>query len=226
MRSFQEIFDIASERKGGVQALEDLLEPATSAAKLADIPNDRWLAMMAKCIFNAGFNWKVVDAKWPGFEEAFEGFDPARVAMFHDDDFARLVSDTRIVRHGGKIRAVHENAIFCNALARESGKGPKGVGTVLGGWANEDFVGLLDMLKKRGSRLGGNTGQYFLRFMDRDGFILSADVVARLIAEGVVDKAPTSKKAMGQVQQAFNTWHDQSGRGLKEISRVLAMSVG
>ena len=94
MRSFQEIFDIAAERKGGAQALEDLLEPATSAAKLADIPNDRWLAMMAKCIFNAGFNWKVVDAKWPGFEEAFEGFDPARVAMFHDDDFARLVSDT------------------------------------------------------------------------------------------------------------------------------------
>lgn len=219
MRSFDEIFEITSARKGGDDALERMLEPAAPARQLAQVPDDRWLAMMAKCIFNAGFNWKVVDAKWPGFEEAFV---PNRVAMFHDDDFARLVSDTRIVRHGGKIRAVHENAIFCRELAAEGGS----VGAVLGGWPDDDYVGLLAMLKKRGSRLGGNTGQYFLRFMNRDGFILSSDVVGRLIAEGVIDKAPTSKKALAEVQGAFDTWRDQSGRGLKEISRVLAMSIG
>ena len=93
------------------------------------------------------------------------------------------------------------------------------------GWPRDDYAGLLRMLKKRGSRLGGNTGQYFLRFMGVDGFILSRDVTARLIAEGLIDKAPTSQKAMAIVQDAFNTWQQQSGRSLTEISRVLAMSV-
>ena len=222
MRSFAEIYEIASERKGGAKELEALLEPASSAQQLAKIPDDRWLAKMAQCIFNAGFNWKVVEAKWPGFEEAFEGFNPARVAMFNDDDLARLVSDERIVRHGGKIRSVQDNAIFVRQLAEEAGS----VGKFIGEWPTQDYIGLLDVLKKRGSRLGGNTGQYFLRFMGKDSFILSADVTARLMAESVIDKPATSKKALQQVQDAFNTWHDESGRGLKEISRVLAMSVG
>ena len=78
MRSFAEIYEIASERKGGEEALEALLGPASSAQELAKIPDDRWLAKMAQCIFNAGFNWKVVEAKWPGFEEAFEGFNRVR----------------------------------------------------------------------------------------------------------------------------------------------------
>ena len=222
MRTFAEIFDIAAERKGGADALEQLLEPASSASELAKIPNDRWLAKMAQCIFNAGFNWKVVEAKWPGFEAAFDGFDPGRVAMYHDDDFARLVSDERIVRHGGKIKSVHENAIFVCDVVREAGS----FGKFVSDWPNEDFIGLLDVLKKRGSRLGGNTGTYFLRFMGKDSFILSSDVTARLVAEKVIDKPATSKKALNQVQQAFNTWSDESGRGLTEISRVLAMSVG
>jgi 3-methyladenine DNA glycosylase Tag len=81
------------------------------------------------------------------------------------------------------------------------------------------------MMKKRGARLGGATGQYFLRFMGVDSFILSRDVTARLIAEGVIDKSPTSKRAMTAVQAAFNQWQEQSGRSLTEISRILAMSV-
>ena len=45
------------------------------------------------------------------------------------------------------------------------------------------------------------------------------------VAEGVIDKQPSSKTAMKSVQSAFNTWMNQSGRSLTEISRVLAMSV-
>ena len=92
-------------------------------------------------------------------------------------------------------------------------------------WPTEDYVGLLEMLKKRGSRLGAATGQYSLRFLGRDSFVLSADVTARLIAEGVIDKPATSKKALNAVQAAFNSWRAQSGRSLTEISRVLAMSL-
>ena len=42
--------------------------------------------------------------------------------------------------------------------------------------------------------------------MGKDTFMLSNDVVAALIREGVVDKTPTSKKALAQVQGAFNEW--------------------
>jgi hypothetical protein len=41
----------------------------------------------------------------------------------------------------------------------------------------------------------------------------------------VVDKPPTSKKALAAVQAAFNAWAEESGRDLSQISRVLAMSV-
>ena len=221
MRSFDEIYEIAANRKGGPEALEALLATPKSATELAAIPDDRWLAAMTRSIFQAGFNWKVVENMWPGFEAAFEGFAVGRCAMLNDDDFARLVSDRRIVRHGTKIRSVQENAVFLSSLAREHGS----AAAVFANWPATDYIGLLDLMKKRGSRLGGNSGQYFLRAMGVDSFVLSRDVVARLIAEGVVDKNPTSKKALADVQSAFITWMEQSGRSLTEISRMLAMSV-
>ncbi len=221
MRSFEEIHELALARKPDLEArLVESGKPKTPRA-LAKIPDDRWLAQMTKNIFNAGFNWKVVDNMWPGFEEAFEGFDIGRCAMLHDEDFERLVSDKRIVRHGQKIRAVQANAIFAGELAKEHGS----VGKALGAWPAEDYVGLLALLKKRGSRLGGNTGQYFLRFMGLDSFILSGDVRKRLGAEGISIGATPSQKAMKEIQAAFTAWHDESGRSLTEISRVLAMSL-
>ncbi|MBO9397579.1 DNA-3-methyladenine glycosylase I [Shimia sp. R9_2] len=220
MRPFDEIFAIAADRKGGPAALEAQLTKPKSAADLAQVPEDRWLAQFTKGVFQAGFNWQVIENKWEGFETAFHGFDVDRCAFLHDEDMDRLMSNTDIVRNGPKIRTVIENAHFLQSLRAEGG-----AGKVLGGWAATDYVGLLDFMKKGGSRIGGNTGQYALRFLGKDSFILSRDVVARLIAEGVVDKQPTSKGAMKKVQEAFNIWMEQSGRSLTEISRVLAMSV-
>ena len=84
---------------------------------------------------------------------------------------------------------------------------------------------LLETLKKRGSRLSGFSAQYFLRHMGVDGFILSPSVTAALVRAGVVDKPPTSKKAMEAVQAAFDRWRKESGRSLSEISRTLGMSI-
>ncbi len=221
MRTFDEIWAIASNRKGGDAALEAQLSKLKSADELKATPDDRYLSLATKCIFQAGFNWKVVEAMWPGFEAAFEGFDIGHCLMLHDEDFGRLVSDTRIVRHGPKIRAVQENARFFADLADEHGS----VGAFLAGWPPADYMGLLDVLKKRGTRLGGNTGQYFLRFAGVDSFILSQSVTNRLIAEGIIDKAPGSKKEKEAVQAAFNTWRAQSGRSFNEVSKVLGMSI-
>lgn len=221
MRSFDDIFEIAANRKGGAEALEALLSGPKSEAEIAAIPDDRWLAAMTRGVFQAGFNWKVVDAMWPGFEAVFDGFDVGRCAMLNEEDFERLVSDTRIIRNGAKIRSVQHNAVFVQSLRAEYGS----AGKAIAAWPETDFIGLLELLKKGGSRLGGTTGQYLLRSQGKDSFILTQSVIDRLIAEGVIDKPPTSKKAQADVQAAFNTWMEQSGRSLTEISRVLAMSV-
>jgi 3-methyladenine DNA glycosylase Tag len=93
-------------------------------------------------------------------------------------------------------------------------------------WPDSDFVGLWLHLKKHGSRLGGQTGRYCLRFLGYDTPILSRDVVAALIGAGVVDKEPTSKRDLTAMQDAFNSWREQSDRSAREISRLLALSVG
>ncbi len=93
MRTFVEIFDIAADRKGGADALNELLGQPKSVRELESITDDRWLACMTKCIFQAGFNWKVVEHMWPGFEAVFDGFDIGRCVMLNDDDFDQLVSD-------------------------------------------------------------------------------------------------------------------------------------
>jgi len=197
MRSFDEIYAIAAERHGGTAAIDAVLSRPARAEDLKK-------------------------SMWPVLKAAFTRMDIGRCMMLHDEDFDRLVSDRRIVRHGPKIRSVQENAVFVAELAREQGS----AAAVFANWPSSDYVGLLDMLKKRGSRLGGATGQYFLRFMGVDSFILSRDVTARLIAEGVVDKAPSSKRDMAAVQDAFNQWAEQSGRSLTEISQTLARSIG
>ena len=220
MRNFDELFAIAAERKGGADALEALLPTPLPPEELAAIPEDRWLAQFTKGIFQAGFNWKVIENKWPGFEEAFHGFDVNRCAFLNDEEFDALLSDKAVVRNGMKLRTVIDNAIFIQELREEGG-----IGKVIGHWPSTDFIGLLELLKKRASRMGGATAQYSLRFIGVDSFVLSQDVTARLIAEGVIDKPATSKTAQKAVQAAFNTWMEQSGRGLTQISRVLAMSV-
>ncbi|MFW8593481.1 DNA-3-methyladenine glycosylase I [Cribrihabitans neustonicus] len=218
MRTFEEIHAIAAGRHGGPAALEARLvrpDPEVSA-----LPEDRWLSVMTKCVFQAGFNWQQIEDKWPAFEARFHSFDPDACAFMSEEEFDSLLQDKALVRNGAKLASVRQNAGLIQELRSEGG-----AGAVLGGWPSEDYAGLLDMLKTRGSRLGGLTGQYAMRFAGRDSFILSQDVTARLIAEGVTEKPATSKSALKAVQAAFNTWRAQSGRSLSEISRVLALSL-
>ncbi len=222
MRSIDEIYAIARDRHGS-EKLETFLSASLpkSASELAAIPDDRWLAMATKCVFQAGFNWKVIEAKWDGFEAAFEGFEVGRWTLSNDDDLARLVSDTRIVRNGQKIKSVPENARF---IAEKSSQ-YQGFGNWIASSPSTERNLLLEEMHKGGSRLGAMTGQYYLRFMGVDSYILSRDVTAALIRENVVEKQPTSKKAMNAVQEAFNAWMKQSDYGLTQISRILARSI-
>jgi len=218
---FETLFEMAASRKGGDATFEATLQAPKSPEDLAAIPDDRWLSAISLKVFQAGFNWKVVSDKWPRFEEVFEGFDIGRMGMMSDDDLDRYLKSDGIIRHAKKILSIRDNAAFLRELGAEHGSGGKAIAT----WPKDDFSGLLWMMKKKGSRLGGTTGMYVLRQIGVDGFILARDVVSALIREGVIEKDPSSKRDMDLVQTAFNTWHAESGRPLTHISRVLACSV-
>jgi len=225
MRSFEEIEALAMEKKGGLGALNALLaehNAPKSPAELETLGDDRWLSMFTRCVFQAGFSWKVIDQKWPGFEEAFQRFDVARLAFLPDEAFEDLLKDTRIVRNGAKIKSVQDNAIFLKDLAAQHGSAAR----FFAHYPVTDQIGLMEILKKRGSRLGGNTGQIALRFMGKECFILSGDVVNALVRENVIENDRMSKKNLGAIQAAFNEWNATSGRPMNEISRILAFSVG
>jgi 3-methyladenine DNA glycosylase Tag len=222
MRSFDEILTIAAARKGGVEAVMAAIPTPLPPDQLAAIPDDRWLAQMARGILQAGISWKVVENKWPGIQEAFLGFDIGAITFQPDDWFYDLCEDTRVIRSPPKLRAILDNAAMIRRVRDSHGS----FGRFIADWPDEDFAGLVQWLKSEGARLGGNTGPYLLRQMGKDSYILSQDVVARLVAEGVIDKEPSSKKAHAAVQAAFNTWRAQSGQPLTTISRVLAQSTG
>jgi 3-methyladenine DNA glycosylase Tag len=221
--SFSTIHKRASKRKGGDRQLNALLPDISSPKALARLADDRVLAEMTKRIFCSGFVWKIIEQKWPGFEEAFLGFDIPRLLRQSPEFWEALTADRRIVRNGQKIMAVQKNAQFVADIAAEHGSFAR----FLAGWSRDDQVGLLAVLAKRGSRLGGMTGQYFLRFVGMDTFILSRDVVSCLQGAGLdIADNPTSKKDLALVQKQFSAWAAETGLPYTHMSRICAMSVG
>jgi 3-methyladenine DNA glycosylase Tag len=221
--SFEPIRARAASRKGGAAILESLLGPVLDNAGLADMPDDRILSAMSERIFSAGFVWRVIREKWPAFEEAFLGFEPKRLLFQPDDYWHDMAADKRIVRNPQKIRAVRDNASFVDRVSAEHG----GFGKFLAGWPKDDQVGLMAFLAKNGTRLGGHTGQYFLRWVGWDAFILSADMVLGLHDAGLdIAETPSSRKDMGVIQEQMNRWAGETGLSYAHLSRTLSMSIG
>jgi 3-methyladenine DNA glycosylase Tag len=181
------------------------------------------LSEMAARVFSAGFVWDVIDKKWPGFEEAFLGFNPKRLLFQPAEFWEKLTADKRIVRNPQKIKSVRENAKFVSDIATEHGS----FGKFLAAWPADDQIGLLDILARRGSRLGGHSGQYLLRFLGRDSYVLSGDVLLCLRDAGVVlSDRGTSKKDALAAQTQLNAWARESGLPLVHVSRICALSIG
>jgi 3-methyladenine DNA glycosylase Tag len=221
--AFEEIRARAAERKGGDEALRGLMPKLATAEQLIALGDDRILAEMTKRIFCSGFAWAVIDKKWSGFEEAFLGFDPVRLLHQPPELWDALVSDRRIVRNGQKIMSVARNAQLVTEISAVHG----GCGRFLAAWPASDQIGLLELLAKRGSRLGGRTGQYFLRFIGKDGFMLSRDVVLCLRNAGLsIADQPSSKRDLAAIQAQFNAWAVETGLPHTHLSRICAMSIG
>ena len=212
----------AEDRKGGKAALEKLLADHSEHLDSEAITDDRVLSAMARYIFASGISRKVVDNKWPGIEDAFRGFDPSFLNLQPDDFWHDLLDDKRIIRHGAKVNAIRANAAFLSALAAEHGSAAK----FLLDWPATDQIGLMDLLVKRGDRLGGMTGQYLLRAIGKDSFALSRDVLACLKDAGVpITGDGSTKSERRAIQEAFNSWQVQTGLPMTWLSRICAYSI-
>jgi 3-methyladenine DNA glycosylase Tag len=115
-----------------------------------------YLDVITRAAFQSGMSWRVVEAKWDGFREAFAGFDPETVAAFTDDDIERLTADTAIIRNRRKIEATVTNAQAMLALDERPG------GFV--GWLRSqgDFDATVAALRGEFRFLGDMGAYYFL----------------------------------------------------------------
>jgi 3-methyladenine DNA glycosylase Tag len=211
--SFAEILDAAHSRHGAA-ALEARLPQPKTPEELRAIPDDRYLSQRSLRIFRAGLKHSLVDAKWPAFEAVFYGFDPRRVRAMPDEALDALLGDSRLIRHGGKIRAMLD-------IAASHG----GFGAWLADWPTADIVGLWEERARRFSQMGGNSGPTFLRMVGKDSFILSPSVVAALKHWGIAAALSKNRRDRPLVQACFNAWAAETGRKLCQLSVILACSV-
>ena len=211
----------AAEKRLGAEALAQRLPAVKSPAALAKTGDDRYLSLMALRIFRAGLKHEMVDAKWPAFEKAFHGFEPRRVRAMSDEDVEKFMGDARLIRHLGKLKAVHANAAAMCDLAAERG----GFGAFLAAWPGHAITGLWHDLAKRFSQLGGNSGPYFLRMAGKDTFILTPSVIAALNHWGAFAGEPKGKSGHAAVQAVFNAWAEETDLRLAHLSMTLAASV-
>ncbi len=126
--------------------------------------------------FQSGLSWRTILNKRDAFREAFAGFDFHVVAGFDEPDVARLLGDSGIVRHRGKIEAAINNARRAVELASDEGSiaayvwrfepDPGEIGVPQTMTTSATSVALSKDLKKRGWRFVGPTTAFaFLQSM-------------------------------------------------------------
>ena len=200
-----------------------LMPKVKTSRAVAATKNDRWLAQMTRCVFQAGFVWRVVDNKWDDFEDVFFGFPPEKIVLLSPEQLDKFSQNPRIIRNRQKVLTVQHNAHFIQDVTRQYGN----FGKFVSQWPDEDLIGLFAYLKKHGARLGGMSGQRVLRNMGRDTFVVTGDVTRCLIRAGLdIKPQPSSQREMKLIQSAFNLWHEESGLPYAHISRIAALSVG
>ncbi len=86
-------------------------------------PRALWEMLMLEG-FQAGLSWITILRKRDTFREAFDGFDPVRIATWGEADTLRLLANPGIIRHRGKIEATYASARAFLAIEARQGFAP------------------------------------------------------------------------------------------------------
>ncbi|KZN48924.1 DNA-3-methyladenine glycosylase I [Pseudoalteromonas luteoviolacea] len=222
MTRFNDIYDRACERKGGEANLRVLLSDPLKNSVLSTYSDDLWLEEFTRKIFQSGFYWSVVNGKWDGFREVFWDFSVDKLLYMSPEMYEQRAQDERIIRNFKKVQSIAINCHMIYELQQEHGS----FSELIASWPSEDIINLWLLLKKRGNRLGGNTGPFALRALGKDTFLMTKDVETYLRANGVIDGGLQSLKSLKAAQQHFNELQQSSGLSLTALSQLIAFSVG
>ncbi|KZN64184.1 DNA-3-methyladenine glycosylase I [Pseudoalteromonas luteoviolacea] len=222
MNRFNEIYERACERKGGEANLRILLNKPQNEAVLASYNDDVWLEEFTRKIFQSGFYWSVVNAKWDGFREVFWDFSIDKLLYMSPDMYEQRSQDERIIRNFKKVQSIAINCHMIYEIQQEHGS----FSELVARWPSSKIIDLWLMLKKKGNRLGGNTGPFALRALGKDTFLLTKDVETYLRANKLIDGGLQSLKSLKAAQAHFNELQESSGLSMAAISQIIAFSVG
>lgn len=220
MSAYDQIFEAALRKFSSLEALEAAMPTVLSANQLKAQSNAFYLSAMTRRIFQAGMTHSVINAKWPHFEKVFWGFDPNKLVLIDDAFMERAMQDKGLIRHWGKLQTIPINALEMKDMTAEG----VDFGNMIAEW-DQDITQLWLKISKRFKRMGGQSTPYFLRMVGKDTFVLTNDVVQKLLVLNVIDSKPTSKAGIQAVSQFFNELKDEAGRPLAHISKLMALSL-
>ena len=118
-----------------------------------------YLNIISRAVFSAGLSWAFVDGKWDGFEDAFAGFDPVRVAAFDEAAIDHLTGDPRLYASRKKMAATVENARALLEIEREHGS--------IGAWLEsfKTYAEAAREVSKRFKYLSKTFGAYYFLYI-------------------------------------------------------------
>jgi hypothetical protein len=139
-------------KKSGTSSLgDDVIPDVIKEPRLSD-----YLDVMSRAVFQAGLSWAGIGKNWKAYRDAFEGFDPVRVAMYGEDDVERLMATDGVLHSRRKIGATIENARALLEVEREYG----GVAKYLRSF--DGYNALAKDIKRRFKFMGDMNVWYFL----------------------------------------------------------------
>ena len=123
--------------------------------------------------FQAGLSWLTILKRREGFRSAFHGFDIDQVADMGEADVERLLQDTGIIRHRGKIESTINNAQRAQEVVAELGSlgalvwsyEPKPGGSILEAQTAESTAFSKDLKRRGFSFVGPTTAYAFMQAM-------------------------------------------------------------
>jgi 3-methyladenine DNA glycosylase Tag len=222
MISFKEIEKQAAAHHGGIKALKQKLRVPLAKKEVLTLSNEHYLSELSKVTFQIGFNCSLVEIKWPAFEENFFGFDIALCSSLPDEALEAAMETGTIIKNWRKVKAIRSNAQWFMSIIEQHGS----IGAYLSKIDADHYFEHLLEIQKGGTNVGTRTLQIWLRRLGIDAFILSMDVERVLRMYGVIDKAPSSKKAWINLQEQVNLWRAEGNYSLSNISQIMAFSLG
>ncbi|MBF0264838.1 MAG: DNA-3-methyladenine glycosylase I [Gammaproteobacteria bacterium] len=151
--------------------------------------------------FQSGLSWRTILAKRDNFRQAFHNFDFNQIAEFNETDIERLLQDSGIVRHRGKIEAVINNAQCAKQMVLNEGSlaayfwrfepDESKLGEPQSVSQSEESKNLSKQLKKLGWKFVGPTTVY--SFMQAMGLI-NDHVIACVFRDKISQARQTFKR--------------------------------